>query len=203
MSANADWVINLLDNGAIKHAALVGHSMGSLIALDAAARYPQRISHLALLGCSAPMPVADALLDAAKNNPNEAFDMLNIWGHAPQVKWAKSATPGTSLMIAYKRLLEQSRPGVLASDLNACHQFQMAEADWSKVVAPTLILSGTKDMMTPPKANALVVKQVVNAELVMLEGVGHAMMQEASGAVLNGLKVFLRGERSVSGTTAR
>jgi pimeloyl-ACP methyl ester carboxylesterase len=191
IGANTDWLINLLDNGAIKHAALVGHSMGSLIALDAAARYSQRISHLALLGCSAPMPVADALLDAAKNNPDEAFDMLNIWGHAPQTKWGKSPTPGTSLMVAYKRLLEQSGPGVLARDLNACHQFQMAETDWVKVVAPTLVLSGSKDMMTPPKTNALVVKQIANAKIVTLEGVGHAMMQEASGAVLNTLRDFL------------
>jgi pimeloyl-ACP methyl ester carboxylesterase len=191
--AYADWLINLLDNGAIKQAALVGHSMGSLIALDVAARYPQRVSQLALLGCSAPMPVADTLLEAAVNQPDEAFDMLNIWGHAPQVKWGKSATPGTSLMMAYKRLLEQSRPGVLARDLNACHQFQMAEVDWSKVVAPTLLLSGTRDMMTPPKANALVVKQIAGAKLITLEGVGHAMMQEASGAVLNGLREFLKG----------
>ncbi len=193
VNAYADWLINLLDNGAIQQAALVGHSMGSLIALDTATRYPQRVSQLALLGCSAPMPVADALLDAAANRPTEAFDMLNIWGHAPQVKWGKSATPGTSLMVAYKRLLEQSQPGVLARDLNACHQFQMAEANWSSVVAPTLVLSGTRDMMTPPKANGLVVKQIAGAKLITLEGAGHAMMQEASGAVLNGLREFLKG----------
>jgi pimeloyl-ACP methyl ester carboxylesterase len=184
----ADWVINLLDNGAIKQAALVGHSMGSLIALDIAARYPSRVSQLALLGCGIPMPVSDVLLDAAKNNPAAAFDMLNIWGHAPKAKWAQSPTPGTSIMMAYKRLLEKSRPGVLAMDLAACHTFSMDENALNNIAAPTVILSGTRDMMTPPKANAMAAKMIANARLVTIENSGHAMMQEAPGEVLNILK---------------
>lgn len=187
-----DWLVNLCDNGAINRAALVGHSMGSLIALDFAARYPTRISHLALLGCSTPMPVADALLDAATHRPHEAFDMLNIWGHAPQVKWNQSAIPGTSLMMAYKCLLEKSQPGVLATDLTACQTFAMNETEMKNITAPTLILSGTRDMMTPPKAAALVAKQISGAAWVSLEGVGHAMMQEAPGDVLDALKDFIK-----------
>jgi pimeloyl-ACP methyl ester carboxylesterase len=187
-----DWLINLCDNGAIDRAAVVGHSMGSLIALDFAARHPARISHLALLGCSAPMPVADALLDAATYRPHEAFDMLNIWGHAPQVKWNQSAIPGTSLMMAYKCLLEKSQPGVLATDLTACRQFMIDNAAMKNIAAPTMILSGTRDMMTPPKAAALVAAQISGAALLSLDGIGHAMMQEAPGDVLDALKDFIK-----------
>lgn len=188
----ADWLINLCDNGAIQRAAFVGHSMGSLIALDIGARYPQRVSQLALLGCSVPMPVSDVLLDAAKNNPNDAFAMLNIWGHAPQSKWAASPTPGTSMMMAYKRLLEQSQPGVLASDLAACQAFVMYEASFNKIAAPTVLISGGRDMMTPPKANASVARQIAGAKLVALENAGHSMMQEAPSAVLDALKMFIK-----------
>ncbi len=188
----ADWVINLCDNGAINTAAIVGHSMGSLIALDIAARYPTRVSHLALLGCSAPMPVADALLDAAVHHPHEAFDMLNIWGHAPQIKWNQSAIPGTSLMMAYKCLLEKSRPGVLAADLTACQKFTMSEATLKNIIALTLILSGTRDMMTPPKAAAILAKQIPEAAFILFDGIGHAMMQEAPGDVLDALKNFIK-----------
>lgn len=187
----ADWLVNLLDNGAIKQAAFIGHSMGSLIALDIAARYPSRVSQLALLGCSVPMAVSDVLLDAAHHRPADAFDMLNIWGHAPQVKWARSAIPGTSLMMAYKRLLEHSRPGVLASDLGACQTFLMDEAAIKNIVAPTLIISGARDMMTPPKANALISKLIAGAQITTLANVGHAMMQEAPGEVLDALKSFV------------
>jgi len=188
----ADWVINLCDNGALKQAALVGHSMGSLIALDMAARYPTRVSHLALLGCSTPMPVADALLNAAIHRPHEAFDMLNIWGHAPQVKWSQSAIPGTSLMMAYKCLLEKSRPGVLATDFSACQTFAMNETVMKSIAAPTIILSGTRDMMTPPKAAAMVAKNITGAKCLSLNGIGHAMMQEAPGDVLDALRDFIK-----------
>ena len=188
----ADWVINLCDNGAITSAAMVGHSMGSLIALDIAARYPTRVSHLALLGCSVPMPVADVLLDAATHRPHEAFDMLNIWGHAPQVKWNQSAIPGTSLMMAYKCLLEKSRPGVLANDLTACQMFTIDDEAMKSITAPTIVLSGTRDMMTPPKAALLVAKNIAGATFVSLDGVGHAMMQEAPGKVLDALRNFIK-----------
>lgn len=187
----ADWLINLLDNGAIKHATVVGHSMGSLIALDLAARYPARVTQLALLGCCLPMPVSDVLLEAALNRPHDAFDMLNVWGHAPQTKWAQSAIPGTSLMMSYKRLLERSQPGVLAKDLAACQAFLMDEATLKNIVAPTLIISATRDLLTPPKANQAVANMIAGAQLTTLENSGHAMMQEAPGAVLDALKKFI------------
>lgn len=188
----ADWIVNLLDNGAIPHAAITGHSMGSLIALNLAARHPTRVRELVLIGTSAPMPVADALLDAAQHRPAEAIDMLTIWGHAPEMKWGKSPIPGTSLMMAYKRLLEKAAPGVLHKDLLACHQFKMDEAAMKSIKAPTLVLSGTRDMMTPPKAAALVAQQISGAKFCSFEGKGHALMQEAPGAVLDQLKQFIR-----------
>jgi len=186
----SDWLINLLDNGGIANAVLVGHSMGSLVALDCAARHAARVSKLVLLGSSAPMPVSDVLLDAAKDNPAEAFDMLNIWGHAPQLKWGRNPTPGTSSMMAYKRLLEQSRPGVLFNDLSACHAFQPDDALFTAVNAPTLVIAGTRDMMTPAKsAQALALH--IKARTVVLDDCGHAMMQEAPDKVLDALRGFL------------
>jgi len=192
ISQYADWVINLSDHGAIREAVVVGHSMGSLIALDLATRYSTRVSRLALLGCNTPMPVADALMDAAEHCPHEAFDMLNIWGHAPQVKWNQSAIPGTALMMAYKCLLEKSRPGVLANDLTACSSFALAADTMKQIVAPTLVLSGSKDMMSPPKAAQLVATQIIGATFSLLDGVGHAMMQEAPGKVLDALRDFIK-----------
>lgn len=188
----ADWLINLLDNGAIGRTALVGHSLGSLIALDCAARHGSRVSQLALIGTSAPMPVADTLLDAAHNRPAEAFDMLNIWGHAPQLKWGKNPTPGTSSMMAYKRLLEQSRPGVLATDLAACHAFLPDDKLFAGINVPALVIAGTRDMMTPVKSSQALAARIASCRMTILEDVGHAMMQEAPGKTLDALKGFLK-----------
>src|SRR5690606_17754368 len=65
----ADFILALLDAAGVQQAALVGHSFGSLIALEAAARAPQRVTHLALVGTAFPMKVSPALLDNALNNP--------------------------------------------------------------------------------------------------------------------------------------
>ncbi len=191
----ADWLIGLLDNGAIERAALVGHSMGALIALDAAARHPARIEKIALLGVSTPMPVAEDLLEAAATRPADAVTMLNIWGHAPQMKWGASPTPGNSIMGSYKRLLEKSAPGVLAGDLAACHRFDFSSAQFSAIRAKAIVLSGSRDMMTPPKANAATAQQIPGATMMSIEGCGHAMMQEAPGKVLDVLRDFLQPEK--------
>ena len=192
IASSADWLINLLDNGNIKCAALVGHSMGSLIALDAAARYPARVSQIALIGASVPMLVSDVLMDAAKNRPQEAFDMLNIWGHAPQLKWGRNPSPGTSSIMSYKRLLEQSRPGVLATDLAACQAYGISDAALSTIAAPTLIVAGANDLLTPVKATKALATQLSNATMVLIPDAGHSMMQEAPAKVVEALKGFLK-----------
>jgi pimeloyl-ACP methyl ester carboxylesterase len=192
IASSTDWLINLLDNGNIKCAALVGHSMGSLIALDAAARYPARISQIALIGASVPMLVSDTLMDAAKNRPQDAFDMLNIWGHAPQLKWGRNPSPGTSSIMSYKRLLEQSRPGVLATDLAACQAFQISDAALAAIGAPTLIIAGSNDLLTPAKAAKALAARLSNATMVVLPDAGHGMMQEAPAKVVEALKGFLK-----------
>src|SRR6202451_264123 len=49
----ADWTAALLDAAGVGKARLVGHSMGSLIAIETAARHPQRVSALSLIGTAA------------------------------------------------------------------------------------------------------------------------------------------------------
>ena len=60
----ADWIADVVDAMEIDQCAIVGHSMGSLVSLEAAARHPQRFSRLVLIAIAAPMAVSDPLLDA-------------------------------------------------------------------------------------------------------------------------------------------
>ncbi|MBL8513460.1 MAG: alpha/beta hydrolase, partial [Betaproteobacteria bacterium] len=156
----ADWIAQLLDNGGIEKAVIVGHSMGSLAVLDCAARHAHRVERAVLIGCGVPMAVSEALMDAATHRPDEAFDMLNLWGHAPQLKWGKNPTPGTSSLMAYKRLLEASAPGVLANDLAACAAYAPDVARIAQASMPVLMLTGSRDLLTPAKAGAALAKQL-------------------------------------------
>ncbi|MFS2021820.1 alpha/beta fold hydrolase, partial [Massilia sp. CT11-108] len=78
----AAWLLDLLDAAGVGKAVLAGHSMGSLIALEAASRAPARVRALALVGSTWPMKVSDALLETARTNEPGAIDMVNLWSHA-------------------------------------------------------------------------------------------------------------------------
>jgi len=59
IGAIADWIVAALYAAGIEQAALVGHSMGSLAALECAARHPERVRALVLIGTAAPMLVGE------------------------------------------------------------------------------------------------------------------------------------------------
>src|SRR5690242_2411718 len=83
VEALAAWLRDVVDALGVQEASLVGHSMGALAALECAARHPDRIARLALLGPSVPMPVSADLLDAAAANDHVAYELINGWSFAP------------------------------------------------------------------------------------------------------------------------
>lgn len=90
----ADWLQRVLDAAGVARAALIGHSMGSLAALETAVRYPDRVSVLALLGTSVPMPVSEHLLTAAAANDHAAIDMITVWAHSMNTHIGGNRAPG-------------------------------------------------------------------------------------------------------------
>lgn len=184
----ADWVLELLDTMNVQQTVLVGHSMGTLIALYIAVNHPQRVSRMALLGTSAPMPVGAPLLAAAADNDHAAIDMANTWSHAVSGELGASAMPGTHNRVGGERWLERMPQGTYFADLNACNAFQI---DPARVQAPTLIVAGAADRMTPPAAGRLVAESVQAGTLCILPGCGHAMLSEQPNRVLDALAGFV------------
>jgi pimeloyl-ACP methyl ester carboxylesterase len=187
----ADWLIALLDAAGLDRAALVGHSVGSLITLDAAARYPDRVSALALLGCAVPMRVNDELLASARANEHLANQLTNAWGYGRAAQRGLHTVPGMWMMAGGMRLLEDADDGVLYNDMNACHQYEGGDAAAQKLTCPTISIMGERDMMTPLKQARKLVQQINGARQVVIEGAGHIMMDEAPDATLDALRDFL------------
>src|SRR5262245_37610328 len=138
IAAMADWVAAFMAAAGATDAVVVGHSMGSLVALDCAARYPERVRALALIGTSVPMPVSDPLLDAARADRHAALDMLTLWGHSSGAQRGANAVPGMWMTGTYVRLLERTVPGVVYTDLRACHDYVDGAIAAVKVRCPTL-----------------------------------------------------------------
>ena len=190
--AMADWIFHFLDLLELESASIVGHSMGALAALEAANRHPERVERIACLGVAYPMKVSEAFLEAARRNEQAAFDMETIWGHAPQVPLGGTPNPGMWMYGDTLARLARLAPGVLYNDLRACNDYA---SDFAGVTCPVLLLLGKRDMMTPPRAAAVLTQKIPGAKTQLVELSGHSLMAEAPDATLDALIRFL-GERA-------
>jgi pimeloyl-ACP methyl ester carboxylesterase len=191
VEAIADWIKALLDAVAVDRAVLVGHSMGALSSLECAARHPERVAKLALLGPAAPMTVSDTLLAAAFANDHTAIDLIVGWSHSAGKKLGGNPVPGAWMTGNTARLMERTPPGVLHTDLAACHRYAAGVASAARVRCPSLVIMGARDIMAPPKNAQALIAALREARTVTLPGCGHALMAEAPDAVLDALRAFV------------
>jgi len=191
VDAIADWLAALLDAAGVDRAALVGHSLGSLAALAAAARHADRVGAIALLGPAVPMTVSDALLAAARAGDHLAYELINGWSFSAGRHLGGNRVPGVWMTGNALRLTERTRPGVLHADLAACNDYAGGLDAATAVRCPALLILGARDLMAPPRNTDALVAALPDKKVVTLPGCGHALMAEQPDAVLDALRRFL------------
>ena len=191
VAALADWTLALMSAAGVLQAALVGHSMGSLIALEAAARAPQRITRLVLLGTAYPMKVSDALLSTARDTPQRAIDMVNVLSISSPA--SKPSYPGPGMWVhgsnrALMRNMQDGQPALnlFEHDFRVCDAYTGGTEAMTKVQCPTTLVVGERDQMTPPKYTKDLAA-ALKAKVAMVTA-GHLMPAEAPDAVLAALR---------------
>lgn len=184
----ADWTAALIAAAGAEKARLVGHSMGSLVALETAARHPAKVTGLTLIATSSKMAVGPDLLKAAQDDNHDAVDMVSIWGLGYAAGLGNSLAPGLWMYGGSQRLLEASRSGVLFTDLSACNAYGGALDAASKVKVPATVIVGERDMMTPAKAGKALAAALPGCRTVVLAGAGHMMMAERPDEVLAAMR---------------
>jgi len=188
----ADWIAAVQDATGVSKAAVVGHSMGSLIALECAARHPQQVAKIALLAIAYPMKVSAELLEATKNNEPLAQDMVNIWSHSAYAQYPNNPGPGFWVIGENLRLMQRQKPGVMHVDFAACNAYDGGAQAAAKVTCPALFLLARRDVMTPARAAQDFSRAIKGAQVVTIAGSGHNMMAEKPDEVLDTLVAFLR-----------
>jgi len=194
VEALADWTLALLDAAGVRQAVVVGHSMGSLIGLEAVARSPARVSRLVMIGTAYPMKVSDALLTTARDQPLRAIDMVNVFSHSSIAN--KPSFPGPGMWphggnrALMRRMLTGAR-GLVGMNLFE-HDFRVCDAYANGLQAaatlrcPVTFVLGERDQMTLPK-NTREIAAALRAHVVTLSA-GHTLMTEAPDGVLNALR---------------
>lgn len=199
IEAAADWLVALLDAAGVVDVALVGHSMGSLVALEAAARLGARARHLAMVGTAYPMKVSPALLELCRSDVLQAIHLVAALSHSTHSPKPSSPGPGFSTHGGARALMRRMQRGwtegnLFEHDFLACDRYDGLPAAAARVACPVTLMLGSADQMTSPKGVAPVL-QTLKPEVVRLVS-GHNMMGEAPDALLQALYQVLTTHRS-------
>lgn len=174
----AEWVTGQINAPCI----LTGHSMGALVALEAAGH--PLIKALILLGAAAEMPVHPDLLRQARETPEMAAELIlkwSIYGPNPEVK---------------DRLRETMKNGLsaLGTDLAACNEYKLLKS----IGKPTLILAGAEDRMVKPAGSEALSHLLPQSNFKLVPATGHMMMAENPAATAAAMASFLSNISSIS-----
>lgn len=191
IGALADWVLRATDACGIARFRLGGHSMGALIALEAAARAPERLEALALIGFAPEMRVHPDLLAAARGGEHQAVELMTSWSLAMPSQLGGNPAPGLWFTGAALRLLERADLQSLAADLAACDAYRGAPQAAARVRCPVQLLVGADDRMTPARRAQSFAGQFGECQVRLVPGVGHLLMIEAPGPTLEVLRTVL------------
>lgn len=195
----AEFIGDLLDAAGVTRAALVGHSWGSLIALEAAARLKDRISHAVLVGTAYPMKVSPALIETSLNAPEKAIQMINVFSRATLSPPPSALGPGTwvygaSMALNRRVLRANPKVNVFHRGFVACDRYDRGLQAMAELTCPVQFVLGTQDQMTPPKAAQSLITAArehgVHHDVVMVP-MGHHQMNESPEETLAALKRFL------------
>jgi len=200
VEAAADFIEALMDAAGLQQAALIGHSWGSLIALETAARLKDRITHAILVGTAFPMKVSPALIEASLNEPMKALQMVNVFSRATLSAPPSALGPGTwvygaSMALGKRVLASNTQVNIFHRSFVACDSYQRGLEAMAQVTCPVLFVLGALDQMTPARAAQSLIEQARASgkkfEVVTVP-MGHHQMSESPEETLSALKAFLK-----------
>ena len=181
----SDWIKSLMNVLDINKLIIIGHSQGSLVGIDFAARYPNLINGLVLVAGSYKMPVNQDLINYAEAGDEKAVLLMMKWGY----EGSKAFIGGNPV----KKIINSSREirEVLAVDLNACNNYKGGKESLEKINCSTLCIFGDLDKMVPLEVGNKMSSMIKNAEKKVINNCGHMIIFEKAFEMRKIVKEFL------------
>jgi len=178
----AQWLDRVLTQLAAGAVSLVGHSQGCLVALEHAARYPDRLRSLSLIASGLATPVNPALLERAGSEPESAVEMMVSWGFGGRDTSPDDRARAASAIALGRSIMLANAPAALLADLVACNAYRNGQTAARNVRCPSQVILGGQDRMAPREAGLALASGLYGndgeAGLDIIERSGHMVPLE-------------------------
>lgn len=185
----ASYVARLIDAEVRGEYVLMGHSLGGAVAIEHALRAPGELKGLVLLATGARLRVHPMIL--------ELFEQMAKSDRLPPTPpglYERQTDPALIEQAAKRRALTPIATG--GADWRAADGFDRMD-DLGGIRAPTLIVAGSNDLLTPTKYAEYLAAHIPDAELHVLQGAGHMLLLERVDEIAPLIRAFI--ERTGTG----
>ncbi|MGD9107773.1 MAG: alpha/beta hydrolase [Gammaproteobacteria bacterium] len=181
----ADDTAALMDYLQIEQAYICGHSMGTSISLNFAFKYPHKVSKLILCNgypkinalSTMVFKIFDRMIDAAVD-VNILGDFFTPWCYANAVLSNLDNYPEVTARIAYGKTSKYPQTVIgFKRQLEALLSFSIDEK-LQKINAPTLLIAGSDDILTPLEDAQYLTERIPNTRLWVIDDTGHMTFVE-------------------------
>jgi pimeloyl-ACP methyl ester carboxylesterase len=181
--AMSDDLAGLLDVLGVETVHVKGVSMGGMIAQHFALRHPKRVRSLVLVVtyCGGPhsiMPPVSEILDLHDLNPREAAEAMFRWCVTEEfVNQNPGLFQGLVGFAVKHPIIHPDSPRHLQAIARHDTYERLPE-----IRVPTLVLAGDADRVIAVENARILASRIPDAELVILKGAGHALIEAADEA---------------------
>ena len=191
IEAMADWLHAALEALEADNVSIVAHSMGCLVALELASRYPQRLRSVSFIASGLATPVNPALIESAENDPEAAIAMMVGWGFGGAGHLHQGPIPGNSMLTGGRKVMRRNVPSELATDLRACDTYTGGKKAAAALRGPIQVIQAGRDRMAPRRAAQELIDHLQDPEVHWIADSGHMIPQEAPNECRKLLRDFI------------
>ena len=179
-----DWLKTYVESNGLADLVLVGHSLGTAIALQYAVKHPEDLKGMVLIGGGARLrvhPDTLSFLEDAIDKPNQFPQMFTDSWQKVEQEFARDLQ-AEALKLG---------PQVYLNDMKACDAFDIIP-QLGDISTKTLAITGTDDVMTPPKYAEFLRDKMPDTKAVFVEGGTHFVFGEYPDQVNESIQAFLQ-----------